>query len=83
MIALKDGVDGLLGKLLGQEADEPNNGEAADHSDGTAVDGVNGITSKHVDDRETYAPDKAGPDRACGDTTPVEAQHERSQESTS
>ena len=41
---------------------EGANAQFIQHGDGTAVDGVNGVASQHVDDRQTYAPDEAGPD---------------------
>ena len=82
LIALEDRIDGFLRQLLGEEADEPDDGEAADHRDGTAVDGIDGVAGKHVDHRETHAPDKAGPDGSRRDPTPGESQHERSEERT-
>ena len=40
LITLKNGIDRLLGKLLGQEADNPYHWESTHHGDSTAVDGV-------------------------------------------
>ena len=82
-IAFENGVDGLLGEFLGDETDEPDDRETAHHGDGTTVDRIDGIADEHVHHRKSHTPDKAGPDRGGGNTTPVETQHERSQEGTS
>ena len=76
----EDAVNGLLGQFLRQQADKYDDREAANHGDGTAVDGVDGVAQQHVDDRKADTPHEAGPDGDAGDTTPVESQHERSQE---
>ena len=82
-VALENTVDRLLGQFLRQQTDKPHNGEAADHRDGTTVDGVDGVAQKHVDNSETNAPDETCPDRGGGDATPVKTKHEGSKESTS
>ena len=80
LIALENSIDGLLGEFLRQEADDPDYWEAAYHSDGTAVDGVDGVACQHVDDCQTDAPNEAGPDGDAGDSTPVETEHEGGEE---
>ena len=81
LVALPDSVHLLLGEFLGEEADEEDNGEAADHGDGTAVDGVgDGIVGEHVHDDEADTPDVAGPHGGRGDTLPVEAEEEGGEE---
>ncbi len=82
-ITFKNGVNHLLGKLLRYQTDDPYNREAANHSDGSAVNGVDGIADDHVYHCEAYTPDEASPDGSLGDTTPVEAQHKRREERTS
>ena len=82
-VALEDAVDSLLGEFLGEQTHDNHHGEAADHGDGTTVDGVDGIANEHVDHCEAYTPNEACPDAGAGNTTPVEAQHKRSQEGTS
>ena len=56
---------------------------AANHGDGTTVDRVDGIADEHVDYGKTHTPDEASPDAGLCNTTPVETQHEGSQECTS
>ena len=80
VVAGEDAVNGLLGQFLRQQADQEDDREAANHGDGTTVDGIDGVAQQHVDDRKADTPHEAGPDAGCGDTTPVETQHERSQE---
>ena len=84
LIALPDTVNLCLWQFLGEEADKDDNGEAADHSDGTAVDGVEGgiFAQQHIDDGEADTPDEACPDGGGGHAAPVESQEEGSQEGT-
>jgi len=56
---------------------------AANHGDGTTVDRVDGIANEHVDYSKTHTLDEASPDAGLRNTTPVETQHEGSQECTS
>ena len=51
-----------MGELAREQADEPDDGEAAEHGDGTAVDGVNGVAENHIDNGEAHAPGETGPD---------------------
>ena len=44
LIALENLVDDGAVYLLGQQTGNPYHGETAQHGDGTAVDGVDGIT---------------------------------------
>ena len=81
-VTLENAVDRLLRKLLREEADKPADGETAHHGDGSTVDGIDGIAHKHIDNRKTYTPDETSPDRGSGDATPVETQHEGSEERT-
>ena len=83
LITPKNIVDRLFRQLLGEEAHEPYNGESAHHSDSTAVDGIDGVASQHIDDGETHPPDEAGPDGSRRDILGIETQHERCEESTS
>ena len=82
LITLENRVYGLLWHLLRQQTDDPHHWEATHHSDGTTVDRIDGVASQHIDDGETHTPDETSPDGSCGHTTPVEAQHERCEEST-
>lgn len=83
LIAFPNAVDFCLWQLLGEEADNQDNREAANHSDGTAVDGVDRITHEHVDYGEAHTPDEACPHSGCGDTSPIKTQKEGSEECTS
>ena len=80
LVALENPVDVGAVHLGCHEADNPDDGEAADHGDGAAVDGVDGVAHHHVDHGEAHAPDEAGPDAGGGDAAPVESQHEGCQE---
>ena len=82
-VALKHALYFLSFHLSCEEADEPDHGEAAQHGNGTAVDGVDWIAEQHVNDRQAYAPNEAGPYAGRRDTAPVEAQHERRKEGKS
>ena len=44
LIALENLVDDAVVYLFGQQTGNPYDGEATQHGDGTAVDGVDGIT---------------------------------------
>ena len=66
----------LLCHVWRDKADNQDDGETTNHSDSTAVDGVDRIAQQHVDNRQTYAPEEAGPFAGGGDTTPVETKHE-------
>ena len=80
LITLENLVDDAGVHLLRYETGNPADGETADHSDGTAVDGVDGVACQHIDNRQTDAPNEAGPDGDACDATPVETEHEGSEE---
>ena len=54
VVAVEDAAYNLSRQFLADETYDQYNGEAANHGDGTAVDGVDGITQKHVDNRQSY-----------------------------
>ena len=83
LIAQENLIHILLWQLRSEQAHKEHHREAPKHSNGTTVDGVDGIANEHVDHGEAHTPGKASPDRGRGDTTPIESQHERSQEGTS
>ena len=79
-IAFEDTINGLSIHLLCHDANQPYYRKTAKHGDSSTVDGVDRITQKHVDYREPYTPDEAGPHSGCRHTTPVESEHEGSEE---
>ena len=82
LVALPDAVELCLWQFLGHKADDEDNGEAADHCDGTTINWVDRVAHEHVDEGEAYTPDEACPNRSCGDATPVETQEEWCEEGT-
>ena len=52
-------------EFLGHKADDEDNGEAADHGDGTTINRIDGVAHEHVDHREADAPDEACPMRSA------------------
>ena len=83
LVAFPNAVEFGLWQFLGHKADDEDNGEAADHGDGTTVDGVDGVAHEHVDHCEADTPDEACPYGSGGDAAPVETQEEWCEEGTS
>ena len=79
-IALEHLLDVALLEFRAEEAGNPNYREASYHSEGTAVNRVDGVAHEHVDDSNAHTPGEAGPYRGRGDAAPVETQHEGSEE---
>ena len=64
-IALEHLLDVALLEFRAEEAGNPNYREASYHSEGTAVNRVDGVAHEHVDDRQAYAPNEASPDSSA------------------
>ena len=83
LVAAEHAVGINLRELRRDEADKHNHRESAQHGNRTAVDGIDGVAHHHVHDSQSYAPNEASPNAARSHTSPIEAQHEGSQEGTS
>ena len=48
LVALKDAVNGLLRQFLREQTHNPYHWEATHHSDGTAVNGIDGVANEQI-----------------------------------
>ena len=70
-VTVENVVEQVIRQIGGEKAYQRHHNKTSDHGYRTAVDGIDRIADKHVDDGDSHTPDETCPDGGRCHSTPV------------